>query len=109
MASIELLRLWSMPMKASHLGPGTTLTWLEWQQTIADFNGMCAYCRIRPNEELEHFIPRSKGGKTEVKNCLPACRQCNIRKTNYTGAALIGAFGQETIERLQQYLASRLG
>lgn len=86
---------------------GSTLTVDQWHQTIADFNGLCAYCQERPNEQLEHFIPRSKGGKTHVGNCLPACVICNKKKNNHTGTFFIAMFGEERIEYLKQYLASR--
>ena len=80
-----------------------------WEQTIADFHGLCAYCQERPYQELEHFIPRKQGGKTDIANCLPACRECNSKKSDRTGDALIGMFGIATIERLRLYLESRSG
>lgn len=83
-----------------------TLTLTEWMQTIADFNGMCAYCLTRPYTVLEHFSLAEIAG-THVRNCLPACTQCNLRKRNHTGEILSTRFGQDTIERLQQYLVSR--
>jgi len=95
-------------MKSKHLGPNS-LTWGEYERTIADFNGLCAFCQERPYQELEHFHPRSKGGKTELANVLPVCKRCNVRKSNLTGDALIGAFGIATIERLRQYLELRSG
>lgn len=40
----------------------------------------CAYCKtlITPKEvEFDHFLPIKLGGKTEIKNMLPACSSCN--------------------------------
>jgi len=88
-------------------GKPATLTLVEWEKTIADFDGMCAYCRVRCFELLEHFLPAYLAG-THVKNCLPACITCNTRKRNLTGSALARIFGKETIDRLQQYLESRI-
>ena len=45
----------------------------------------CQYCRkVFKAEELtfDHVIPRSKGGKTEWKNVVTACRSCNTAKGN---------------------------
>ena len=45
----------------------------------------CQYCRkIFRAEELtfDHVIPKSKGGKTEWKNVVTACRSCNTAKGN---------------------------
>jgi 5-methylcytosine-specific restriction endonuclease McrA len=43
-------------------------------------NKSCAYCKT-PAElselEFDHFIPINSGGKTEVSNMLPACKNCN--------------------------------
>lgn len=44
------------------------------------FNRKCAYCGVDVdffNLEFDHFIPISKGGKTEVGNMIPSCAMCN--------------------------------
>lgn len=44
---------------------------------------MCAYCGTVLHDkslELEHVIPRSKGGLTTWTNIVSACRYCNSRK-----------------------------
>jgi DNA-binding Xre family transcriptional regulator len=92
-----------------HFYPDTQLTSDEWKQTVADFNGMCAYCPEGRYEVMEHFIAQSKGGTIHVGNCLPACSYCNKRKSDLTGPALIGLFGEELISRLKGYLESRSG
>lgn len=79
----------------------------EWRKTVSDFNGLCAYCQERTFEERDHFIPQTKGGITEIGNLLPACGPCNKRKSNSIGRTLIGTFGQEKINTLTAYLASR--
>src|SRR6266702_2630367 len=91
---------------ARRTGVTATLTLPEWEQTIADFDGLCAYCLTQPFTLLEHFLPVNIAG-THVKNCLPACHGCNQRKGNRTSDELVAAFGLATIERIQQYLASR--
>ena len=45
----------------------------------------CQYCGRRAPEfplHVDHIIPWSKGGKTEIKNLLTACRECNLGKSN---------------------------
>jgi 5-methylcytosine-specific restriction endonuclease McrA len=47
----------------------------------------CQYCGRRyPPEELsyDHVIPRSRGGKTEWKNIVTSCVQCNRKKGGRT-------------------------
>lgn len=47
-------------------------------------NYQCQYCG-RTNlkkPELEHVIPKSKGGKNIFENCVCACKECNRKKGN---------------------------
>jgi len=46
-------------------------------------NGKCAYCGSELSVEkftIDHVKPTSKGGKTKMKNLLPACKRCNHEK-----------------------------
>ncbi len=48
---------------------------------------MCAYCGTVLHDkslELEHVIPKSKGGETSWTNIVSACRMCNSRKDDRT-------------------------
>lgn len=55
------------------------------QSIFNKFDYHCAYCGgflTATSETLDHFIPISKGGNNEFDNLLPACRWCNVEKTN---------------------------
>jgi 5-methylcytosine-specific restriction endonuclease McrA len=41
----------------------------------------CQYCD-RPAENLDHVIPRSRGGEHSWENVVASCRPCNARKEN---------------------------
>lgn len=84
-----------------------TLTLAEWTRTIADFNGLCAYCESAPVVALEHFVPISRGGGTTAGNCLPSCLACDDRKSGKHPDDLAAAFGADRIADLRGYLASR--
>jgi 5-methylcytosine-specific restriction endonuclease McrA len=48
-------------------------------------NFTCQYCgRKAPNVilQVDHIAPFSRGGKTEVKNLITSCRECNIGKSD---------------------------
>src|SRR5579871_6574799 len=48
---------------------------------------ICAYCaqKFRSDElEMEHIVPKSKGGANSWMNLVAACRACNNRKANRT-------------------------
>ncbi len=44
-------------------------------------NWTCQYCG-RAAENVDHVIPRSKGGEHVWENVVAACRRCNTRKEN---------------------------
>lgn len=43
----------------------------------------CQYCSA-PAENLDHVIPRSRGGLHTWDNVVASCRRCNARKENRT-------------------------
>ncbi|SFV63063.1 HNH endonuclease [hydrothermal vent metagenome] len=45
------------------------------------YNYKCVYCG-GVGEEIEHIIPRSKGGTNSIQNLTLSCRKCNIEKGN---------------------------
>lgn len=49
----------------------------------AHYGYRCCYCGQRkpPSElNLEHIVPRSRGGRTDWQNVVTACLSCNIKK-----------------------------
>lgn len=59
------------------------------------FGGRCAYCGddLGDNFQIDHFIPRSKGGSGRLDNLFPSCSLCNYQK------------GGRTIEEFRTYRA----
>lgn len=47
--------------------------------------GRCVYCGSTENLQLDHIIPFSKGGATNVENLQLLCQKCNIKKSNHIG------------------------
>lgn len=46
-------------------------------------NCICYFCG-NYGDTLEHLLPISKGGKTNLENCVCACKKCNEQKGNMT-------------------------
>jgi 5-methylcytosine-specific restriction endonuclease McrA len=47
----------------------------------------CAYCGVKEVPlEIEHIVPKSRGGSNRVSNLTIACRPCNQKKGNQTAA-----------------------
>ena len=47
--------------------------------------GKCVYCSSTENLHLDHIIPFSKGGATNVENLQLLCQKCNLEKSNKIG------------------------
>lgn len=58
-------------------------------EVIIRSNGFCEYCRSNSKFadspfDVEHILPQSKGGKSELDNLALACHGCNLFKSNKT-------------------------
>lgn len=54
---------------------------------LEKFNHTCAYCGATDAPlEVEHIVPRSRGGSDRVSNLTLACRACNQAKGDRTAA-----------------------
>lgn len=54
-------------------------------ELLKKYNFTCQYCgREAPyvSLEIDHIIPRSKGGTNEIKNLIVSCWECNIGKSD---------------------------
>jgi diadenosine tetraphosphate (Ap4A) HIT family hydrolase len=54
-------------------------------RVLKDAKGRCALCGVTKNEsplDVDHIIPRSKGGKTVYENLQILCAKCNRSKRN---------------------------
>lgn len=63
----------------------------EWDNKLKEYDYKCAYCGISEIELLkitgmgltiDHIIPISKGGTSNIDNLQPLCKKCNCRKSN---------------------------
>ncbi len=91
--------------RARAAGTPATLTLAQWAATVSYFHRKCAYCMVRPFQELEHFIPIILGGGTTADNCVPVCEFCNGKKGNKHPDALTSPFLKENIEHIRRYLS----
>jgi 5-methylcytosine-specific restriction endonuclease McrA len=45
----------------------------------------CVYCGLKQVRlEIDHILPKSKGGTDRVSNLTISCRECNSKKSNYS-------------------------
>lgn len=59
------------------------------REVISRAKGLCEYCRTDSDFsdspfDVEHIVPLSLGGVTELDNLAFACHGCNMKKSNKT-------------------------
>jgi 5-methylcytosine-specific restriction endonuclease McrA len=64
---------------------GTLFGFEAREYLLFKWNHRCAYCNSENVPlEIDHVVPRSKGGSNRVSNLVMACRSCNQAKGNQT-------------------------
>lgn len=53
---------------------------------LARDSGLCRICG-RPASEVDHIVPRSRGGADDEDNLQAICSACHAKKTALEGAA----------------------
>jgi len=76
----------SKKIKLPEMDSYATIRAGTWWQVLARDNWTCLFCGRTAKDgvslEVDHIIPRSKGGKDEMKNYQTLCKKCNIGKSN---------------------------
>lgn len=60
-----------------------------WKQLVG--KGTCYHCENKfkaGDLTMDHLIPIARGGKSDKKNCVPSCKECNTKKGYKTRAEL---------------------
>ena len=60
-----------------------------WRQLVG--KGNCYHCELKfksTDLTMDHLIPISRGGKSDKKNCVPSCKDCNTKKGYKTRAEM---------------------
>jgi len=74
---------------------GELVGWELRAYLLEKFQHQCAYCHVRDVPfELDHQVPRSRGGSNRASNLVLSCHNCNVAKGNQTAAE----FGHPEVE-----------
>jgi len=79
----------------THYQQGTRAGWEARAYLLVKYTYQCAYCRKSDTPfEVDHILPRSRGGSNRISNLCLACHSCNQEKGNQTAAE----FGHPEVE-----------
>ena len=54
----------------------------RWRKSLHNYTAQsCIYCG-KTSQSIDHILPRSRGGLSITKNCVPACLSCNGLKSD---------------------------
>jgi 5-methylcytosine-specific restriction endonuclease McrA len=75
------------------------------REILSAWAGRCAYCGTEGDHDLDHVVPRARGGHDDVDNLVPACVPCNSRKGTRPVEAFV-AHDPDRLHRIREYLAA---
>lgn len=61
---------------------------------LEKYNFTCQYCGRKPPQvelQVDHKLPKSKGGDSKEKNLTVACKECNIGKSDILLKSIISS------------------
>jgi 5-methylcytosine-specific restriction endonuclease McrA len=102
--SLELVKFDTQAMQNPEIGGveyqhGTLLGYEVREYLLEKWGRQCAYCGAKDTAlEVEHLIPKVRGGSNRVSNLTLACRPCNLAKGSQTAAE----FGPPEVQRQAQ-------
>ena len=68
----------------------------------------CAYCGLEAVPlEIDHIIPKSRGGANRLKNLALSCKECNSAKANKLPHEIEDNDLRESVIRVRRYANSR--
>ncbi len=71
----------------------------EWERE-QEFPKECVFCRSTANLEMDHLIPRSRGGPDSADNMVWACKKCNMARSNRGVFEWLGLKKKDSLHRL---------
>ena len=87
---------------------GTLFSYELKEYLLLKWKHQCAYCDAKDMPlEIEHIVPKSKGGSNSVTNLAIACRPCNEKKSNKSLSEFLKS-KPEKITKINKQLKSPL-
>lgn len=79
-ANLDRGRVYQANRRARKLNNGGSFTDLEWAALCEKHRNRCLRCGVGGRLTVDHVIPLSKGGGSDIGNLQPLCFSCNASK-----------------------------
>ena len=66
--------------RANKRGSGGSFTADEWNELCKKYDNKCLSCGKKKKLTVDHIVPVSKGGSSNISNIQPLCQSCNSKK-----------------------------
>jgi len=60
---------------------GYGIVWRRLRKMVLAEEPFCKVCETNPSEEVDHILPKFKGGTNERENLQGICKECHLKKT----------------------------
>jgi hypothetical protein len=101
-ASFDTQRLQNPTIKSIEYQQGTLFSYTVRNYLLEKWSHQCVYCKKRDIPlEIEHIIPKSRGGTNRIDNLTISCQPCNLKKGNNLASECPPKL-QKTITEIQQ-------
>ncbi len=95
-AKFDTQKLQNLEIKGIEYQRGTLYGTNIWHYLLEKWKYQCVYCKKKNIPlELEHIIPKLRGGSNRVSNLTISCKKCNLKKGSKTSKE----FGYPTIQK----------
>jgi hypothetical protein len=77
----------------------------ELAEAITFFNNSCAYCGEQVTKpHWDHVIPASQRGTNQIRNRVPSCDPCNLKKGNRPWMEFVGEQNKGKIKAINDWI-----
>jgi 5-methylcytosine-specific restriction protein A len=69
----------------SSVSPGMPANWFSVRRAVLRGSTVCSMCGQPGADEVDHIVPRSRGGSDDLTNLRPVHRACHASKSSREG------------------------